>query len=139
MAKQKFVSLAELKKSMGGSNGVESTSAPGAVYSTELGKTCPVCGKAISECSCSSGDEILGDGKVRISRETKGRKGKGVTLIKGLPLTGKQLNDLCKKLKQRCGVGGVVKDAVIEIQGDQRDTVLAILLEQGFDAKKSGG
>jgi translation initiation factor 1 len=76
---------------------------------------------------------------VIVSRETKGRKGAGVTLIRGLPLSDKEINALAKKLKARCGVGGSVKDGVIELQGEQRDRVVALLEAEGFAAKRSGG
>jgi translation initiation factor 1 len=79
------------------------------------------------------------DGIVRISRETKGRKGKGVTLIGGLPLAQKDLKALAKKLKAKCGTGGTVKEGVIEIQGDQRDLLVAELSQQGYTVKRSGG
>jgi translation initiation factor 1 len=76
---------------------------------------------------------------VIVSRETKGRKGAGVTLIRGLPLTDKDLAALAKKLKARCGVGGSVKDGVIELQGEQRDRVVELLEAEGYRTKKSGG
>jgi len=79
------------------------------------------------------------DGWVRVSRETKGRKGKGVTLVTGLRLAPAQLDALCRELKQRCGAGGSVKAGVVELQGDHRDTVLAELLARGFTAKLAGG
>lgn len=80
-----------------------------------------------------------GDGVVRVSRETKGRKGKGVTVITGVPLAGPDLKDLAKDLKQKCGSGGTVKNATIEIQGDHRDTVIAALKGHGWIIKKAGG
>ncbi len=80
-----------------------------------------------------------GDGVVRVSRQTKGRKGKGVTLITGVPLTGDELKNLAKQLKQKCGSGGTVKNGVIEIQGDHRDTVVAELSKQEWTVKKAGG
>ncbi len=79
------------------------------------------------------------DGRVRVARETRGRKGKGVTLVTGLALAPDQLDALCRQLKQRCGAGGSVKHGVIELQGDQRDTVLAELKARGFDARQAGG
>ncbi|MCP4711416.1 MAG: translation initiation factor Sui1 [Planctomycetes bacterium] len=79
------------------------------------------------------------DGVVRISRETKGRKGKGVTIITGLPHTMDDLRDLAKQLKQKCGSGGTVKDGVIEIQGDHRDMLVDELTKQGHTVKRSGG
>jgi len=80
-----------------------------------------------------------GDGVVRVSRQTKGRKGKGVTLINGVPLAGDELKNLAKQLKQKCGSGGTVKNGVIEIQGDHRDTVVAELSKQEWTVKKAGG
>ncbi|MCP4293072.1 MAG: stress response translation initiation inhibitor YciH [bacterium] len=80
-----------------------------------------------------------GDGVVRVSRQTKGRKGKGVTLVTGVPLEGPDLKDLAKTLKQRCGSGGTVKNGVIEIQGDHRDTVVMALAKHDWVVKKSGG
>ncbi len=111
------------------------------VYSTESGKICPNCEKPEDDCICSElqKSRVVGDGTVRVSRETKGRKGKGVSLITGLPLNELELKFLAKKLKQRCGVGGSVKNGVIEIQGDVRDTLVAELQKEGYKAKKVGG
>ncbi|MEP4544844.1 MAG: translation initiation factor Sui1 [Saccharospirillum sp.] len=110
------------------------------VYSTESGRTCPDCQQPRSQCQCTSQETIPeGDGIVRISRETKGRKGKGVTLIRGIPLAEKDLKALAKKLKAKCGTGGTVKDGVIEIQGDQRDLLVTELSQQGYTVKKAGG
>ncbi len=72
-------------------------------------------------------------------RETKGRKGKGVCLVTGLELTDPELKALAKKLKALCGTGGTVKDGVIEIQGDHRDTLLAALSKQFKNVKLAGG
>jgi translation initiation factor 1 len=110
------------------------------VYSTESGRTCPDCQQPRNECQCSDREAIPGgDGIVRISRETKGRKGKGVTLIRGIPLAEKELKALAKKLKAKCGTGGTVKDCVIEIQGDQRDLLVTELSQQGYTVKRAGG
>ncbi len=79
------------------------------------------------------------DGIVRISRETKGRKGKGVTLITGVPLNDSAIKDLAKQLKQRCGSGGTVKERIIEIQGDHRDALVEQLSEMGYTVKRSCG
>ena len=76
---------------------------------------------------------------VRISRQTKGRKGAGVTLITGLPGNAVQLAQVAKRLKSLCGVGGSVKDGVIELQGDQRARVRAALEEDGLKVKLAGG
>ena len=111
----------------------------GVVYSSEYGRMCPGCGKPLVSCICPKGTAGGGDGVVRVSRETKGRKGKGVTLVTGVPLAGKELAHLCKELKKRCGTGGTVKDGVIEIQGDHRDKIVSVLDGHGWDVKKAGG
>ncbi|MDF7798530.1 stress response translation initiation inhibitor YciH [Pontiellaceae bacterium B1224] len=80
-----------------------------------------------------------GDGIVRVGRETKGRKGKGMTIITGVPLHPEGLKDLAKKLKQKCGTGGTLKGQVIEIQGDHRDLMVAELQALGYTVKKAGG
>ena len=72
-------------------------------------------------------------------RETKGRKGKGVTLVTGLALPQNELKQMAKKLKQQCGVGGSVKEYVIELQGDQRDIIEKWLTKQGYRVKQAGG
>lgn len=110
------------------------------VYSTDYGgRLCPECGRGIQDCICNRDGKIIGDGRVRVSRETKGRKGKGVTLISGLPLAHNDLKDLSKRFKQLCGTGGTVKNGVIEIQGDHREKLLGELLRIGYQAKISGG
>jgi len=76
---------------------------------------------------------------VRVSRETKGRKGKGVTLVTGVALSEEDLKQLGSRLKQLCGTGGTVKDGVIEIQGDHRDRLVEWLVQQGHKVKKAGG
>ncbi|MBN2808717.1 MAG: stress response translation initiation inhibitor YciH, partial [Deltaproteobacteria bacterium] len=71
--------------------------------------------------------------------ETKGRKGKGVTLISGVPLDSEGLKDLAKRLKQKCGSGGSIKNGIIEIQGDHRDFLEQELTGQGYRVKRAGG
>ena len=101
---------------------------------------CPQCGHPRAQCACARQQSLSkGDGIVRVGRETKGRKGKGVTLIRGLPLGATELQALAKQLKQRCGSGGTVKEGIIEIQGDHRETVLAELARLGYPAKRAGG
>lgn len=79
------------------------------------------------------------DGIVRLMRQTKGRKGKGVTLVTGLPLTGNDLKNLAKSLKQKCGCGGAVKNGIVEIQGDHRDSLEKELAALGYKVKRAGG
>ena len=111
------------------------------VYSDEIGSTCLKCGHPLKKCQCNKQPANAGksDGIVRIQRETKGRKGKGVTLVTGIPLTGDELKSLAKTLKQRCGTGGTIKNGVIEIQGDHRDLLLGLLQQKGWTVKKAGG
>ena len=80
-----------------------------------------------------------GDGVVRVRRETKGRGGKTVTTVHGVPLAGAELAALAKELKRRCGSGGSQKDGVIEIQGDHRDTLCEELAARGYTVKRAGG
>ena len=80
-----------------------------------------------------------GDGIVRVGRETKGRKGKGLTVITGISLHPVGLRDLARQLKQRCGTGGTIRGSTIEIQGDHRDLLVAELQSMGYTVKKSGG
>jgi translation initiation factor 1 len=100
------------------------------VYSTETGRIKP---------EAAPPDVPKGDGIVRIRRETKGRNGKGVTSISGVPLAEPELKTLAKSLKQLCGTGGSVKDGVIEIQGDMRDKLKTELEKRGFTVKLAGG
>ncbi len=110
------------------------------VYSTES-RNCPKCGWPVARCACAKPNVSapVGDGNVRVGRETKGRSGKGVTIITGLPLAGEELAKLAGELKRRCGSGGTIKDGAIEIQGDHRDALVEELTRRGFRAKRSGG
>ena len=78
-------------------------------------------------------------GRVRVSRQTQGRAGKGVTVITGLPLGPDALAALAAELKRLCGSGGTVRDGAIEIQGEHRDRLVAELSRRGFAALRSGG
>ena len=111
------------------------------VYSTESGRVCPDCGQPVAACTCKQNAKAVpaGDGIVRVSLDTKGRKGKGVTVVMGVPLDAAALAALGKQLKANCGSGGTTKDGVIEIQGDHRDTVIAALQKQGMTVKRAGG
>lgn len=113
------------------------------VYSTEQGECCPSCQQPIKACCCETiaDQQRLSklDGIIRIRRETSGRKGKGVTTLQGVPLNKDELKTLTAELKKRCGTGGALKDDIIEIQGDQRTTIKALLEAKGFKVKLSGG
>lgn len=111
------------------------------VYSIEVGRVCPTCRHAMATCACKSAKAPLGDGKVRVSLDTKGRKGKGVTVVKGLPLAEADLQTLGKQIKAACGSGGTVKDGCVEVQGDHVEKVLAWLAArpEGWNPKRSGG
>jgi len=115
----------------------------GLVYSTDAGRMCPDCRQPVASCVCkakaAAAALALGDGIVRVSRETKGRGGKAVTLVKGAPLDLAGLTALAKQLKAACGSGGTVKDGVIEVQGDHVDKVIAALQAQGHKVKRAGG
>jgi translation initiation factor 1 len=114
------------------------------VYSTETGRICTSCRKPVAECSCKkkkskSQANIKTDGKIRIQREVKGRKGKTVTTISGLQLDDDELKLLAAQLKRKCGTGGSVKNGTIIIQGDHRNALLSELKQQGYTAKLAGG
>lgn len=112
-------------------------SSGGLVYSTETGRMCPDCRNPIDQCSCNQPQLPAGDGTIKVSRESKGRGGKVVTLVSGVPLIGDALKTLAKELKQKCGVGGALKDGIIEIQGEQRDLIVSELTKRGFKVKKA--
>ena len=110
------------------------------VYSTDGGKLCPQCQRPVQACVCGRDRPAAsGDGIVRIRRETKGRGGKAVTVVDGIPLAENALKDLARQLKKRCGTGGSVKGDCIEIQGDQRAILQAELEKRGYTVKLAGG
>lgn len=113
------------------------------VYSTDKGDLCPECKEAIAACICAelAEQEHLKslDGVVRIRRETSGRKGKGVTTVSGIPLAEPDMKSLLKRLKKSCGTGGTLSNRVIEIQGDHREKIKALLEQEGFSVKLAGG
>jgi translation initiation factor 1 len=116
------------------------------VYSTGQGRLCPECARPIAECRCRRSKPAQppafvakGDGVVRVGRETKGRKGKGVTVVTGVPLAGPELDALATRLKKRCGSGGTLHEGVIEIQGDHRDLLVEELGKLGYKVRRSGG
>lgn len=112
----------------------------GLVYSTDSGRMCPACRQPQARCICRQVKPVLSsDGIVRVSRETKGRGGKSVTVIKGVPLPEAGLVQLGKQLKAACGSGGTVKEGVIEVQGDHLANLIELLKKQGFTVKQAGG
>ena len=115
------------------------------VYSTESGRICSACGHPTRKCTCknkkASKKQLIypDDGIVRIRREVKGRKGKTATAVFCVPLNDGKLKQFAKILKQKCGSGGTVKDGVIIIQGDHRETLLKEIKKQGYTVKLAGG
>jgi len=110
------------------------------VYSSEHGRMCPHCGRPASRCACRASPRApRGDGVVRVRREVKGRRGKPVTTIEGVPLPSDALRALAGELKRRCGSGGSAKDGVIEIQGDHREVVVPELEARGYTVVRAGG
>ncbi len=110
------------------------------VYSTEAGRLCPQCHRPVADCVCGRDrPAACGDGIVRIRRETKGRGGKAVSVVDGLPLAEKDLKALAKQLKKRCGVGGSVKGESIEIQGEARELLKSELEKRGYTVVLAGG
>ncbi|MEZ4278800.1 MAG: stress response translation initiation inhibitor YciH [Myxococcota bacterium] len=121
------------------------------VYSSEAGRICPACGRRVAACDCrgkgarariAARDEAeaakASDGIVRVGRSTKGRGGKVVTTVSGVPGGDAALKPLAAELKRSCGTGGSVKDGVIEIQGEHRDTLVRELEARGFKVKRAG-
>ena len=109
------------------------------VWSSDGADRCPDCGAALADCRCRSAAHPVGDGIVRVARETKGRKGAGVTVVTGVPLDEAGLKELAGDLKKACGSGGTLKDGVIEIQGEHRDRLVALLEKRGYKVKRVGG
>jgi translation initiation factor 1 len=114
----------------------------GLVYSSEHGRMCPACGRPAARCACPNPRAKAArdaPGVVRVGRETQGRKGKGVTVVTGVPLRGDALEALGSELKRLCGSGGTVREGVIEIQGDHRDRLVTELAKHGWTVRRSGG
>ena len=120
---------------------MKNTSLGGLVYSTETGRMCPACRQPLAQCTCKAAARAApaGDGTVRVSRQTKGRGGESVTVVKGLPLDAIALALLGKQLRTQCGSGGTVKDGVIEVQGDHVAAIMAALVKLGHKPKQAGG
>lgn len=116
------------------------SSSSGLVYSTDSGRMCPACRRPLTACECGRTPVLpKGDGIARVSRESKGRGGKTVTVVRGLPLAEVDLVALGKQLRTACGAGGTAKDGVLEVQGDHAERVLEWLKKAGYSAKRAGG
>ncbi|HSQ71478.1 MAG TPA: translation initiation factor Sui1 [Rubrivivax sp.] len=112
----------------------------GLVYSTEGGRMCPGCRQPLAACVCAAQATLpRGDGIVRVSRETHGRGGKAVTVVRGVAGDAAALAALGKRLRTACGSGGTVRNGVLEVQGDHRDRIVELLAREGYAVKLSGG
>ena len=119
------------------------------VYDTERGRTdrCSYCKRRLEACVCPNRRQAApsvrartaGDGIVRISRDRKGRRGKTVTVVSGLPSGEAALAEIATSLKRLCGSGGTVSAGNVEIQGDHRERIAARLTELGYGVKLAGG
>ena len=118
------------------------------VYSSEHGRMCAHCGLPVPRCQCRANPRggakpsitnADSDGVVRVSRSSRGRGGKTVTLAEGIQLPPDELQTLARELKRQCGTGGALKNETVEIQGDQRDAVREALEARGFRVKSKGG
>jgi translation initiation factor 1 len=110
------------------------------VYSSDGGRLCAACGAVAGACRCrATAAGPAGDGVVRVGRETKGRKGAGVSVVSGVPLDEAGLKVLAGELKKACGSGGTLRDGVIEIQGEHRDRLVTLLQARGWNVKRVGG
>jgi translation initiation factor 1 len=109
------------------------------VYSTGHGRICPGCGWPADDCTCSSrgnADEAVPARVTATLRmEKKGRGGKTVTVVGGLPRNAGFLRELTSELKRLCGTGGTAADGAVELQGDLRDRVRECLQKKGFSVK----
>ena len=114
------------------------------VYRSDVGRICPGCRRPVAQCACKdargkAARPGTATGTVRVSRTTQGRGGKVVSVITGLPPGDRDLAALAAELKKRCGSGGTVREGVIEIQGEHRDTLVAELVKRGYAARRAGG
>lgn len=113
----------------------------GLVYSTDSGRMCPACRRPVAQCSCRDAARAAPptDGIVRVLRETKGRGGKSVTVVRGVAGDAAALQQMGQQLKAACGSGGTVKDGTIEIQGDHVEKVMELLRQRGLQVRRAGG
>ena len=112
------------------------------VYSTEVGRICPGCGWPARDCTCSrNADHKAADQSIpgrivaKLRMEKKGRGGKTVTVVDGLPRNAAFLKELCQELKRACGTGGAVLEDGVELQGDLRERLRELLLKKEFVVK----
>ena len=110
------------------------------VYSTDAGRLCPRCGWPVRQCRCAAGlpaaQQPLPEKIVaRLSIERAHRGGKTVTVVDGLPRNGPFLEELARELKRACGAGGTVAEGRVEIQGDRREALRALLGAKGWTVK----
>lgn len=118
------------------------------VYVTGIGRIqyCKRCGQPEEQCRCGTAlregeirPGVPRDGVIRVMLDRKGRGGKGVTMVMGVPGVAAEIAALAQTLKKLCASGGAVKDDVIEVQGDHRDKVIAKLTALGYRVKRVGG
>jgi translation initiation factor 1 len=111
------------------------------VYDSATGGNCPRCRKQLGKCRCAAqvaaNTRPAGDGIVRVRREV--RAGKTLTVVLGLPMNAAELVAFAARLKAGCGSGGTAKDGAIELQGDHRERVVALLQQAGHEVKLAGG
>jgi translation initiation factor 1 len=107
------------------------------VYSSDAGRICPACGQPDAACRCRSGpsDAVPSRITAKLRLEKKGRGGKTVTVVFGLPRNAAFLADVCGELKKACGTGGAVAPEAVELQGDHRDRLRALLQAKGWIVK----
>ncbi len=107
------------------------------VYSTESAGTCPKCGWPVRDCRCGSRLDQPVPAKIvaKLRIEKSGRGGKTVTVVDGLPRNRELLKQLASELKQACGTGGTTGASHVEIQGDQREAIRALLAAKGWTVK----
>jgi translation initiation factor 1 len=107
------------------------------VYSTDVGRVCPGCGWPSRDCKCSQNLDQSVPARIvaKLRMEKKGRGGKTVTVVDGLPRNAAFLKELCQELKRACGTGGTAAEGAVELQGDLRERVREVLLKKGFVVK----
>ena len=120
--------------------GIKPANVGGLIYSTDAGRMCPRCRQSVAGCRCAmlARQAPVGDGVLRVSRDSKSRGGKTVTVVRGLALDATALAELGKRLRSACGAGGTVKNGMLEVQGDHVERVVDWLTQAGHPAKRAG-